>query len=173
MARRVDLKDQTPLIIKAENLTNGACAVCRCGLSGAWPMCDGTHKATIGEEPGKLYRYERELPQGTIKRHEVGEVTMPGEKLHESQEEAQKGQAQHDGAATHRPRRPERGVAAEGTHGNEAGAEGRSGQAEDELLVQSGQGSSTTGSDGGKPLVTGGAEGILPKNRSGQGGESA
>jgi CDGSH-type Zn-finger protein len=168
MARRVDLKDQSPLIIKQEDLVNGSCAVCRCGLSGHWPMCDGTHKATIGEEPGKLYRYERELPQGTIKRHEIGQIEMPGDKVYEAKEEGQ-----HEGAASHRPRRPERGVSAEGSRGNEAGAEGRSGGAEDELVAGADQASSTTGSDGGRPLATGGAEGILPKNRSGQGGESA
>ena len=167
MARRVDLKDPTPLIIKAENLTNGSCAVCRCGLSGHWPMCDGTHKATIGEEPGKLYRYEREMPQGTIKREEIGEVTMPGKKQEDAPTQDGSGKS-HEGA--HRPPRPERGVTSEPSRGNEAGAEGKSG-AGDELLATPGSGASA--GDGGKPLATGGAEGILPKNRSGQGGESA
>jgi CDGSH-type Zn-finger protein len=168
MARRVDLKDQSPLIIKADDLVNGSCAVCRCGLSGHWPMCDGTHKATIGEEPGKLYRYERELPQGTIKREEIGKLEMPGDGQKATDETA----GQHDGAASHRPRRPERGVAAEGTRGNEAGAEGKSG-AGDELLATPGRSEEAQAEGGAKPLATGGAEGILPKNRSGQGGESA
>lgn len=170
MARRVDLKDQSPLIIKAEDLVNGSCAVCRCGLSGQWPMCDGTHKATIGEDPGKLYRYERELPQGTVKRTEIGDLEMPGDGPKQADPTLEDA-GRHEGAATHRPRRPERGVAAGATHGNEAGVEGRSGDAEDELVtapVDAGE-----ARDGGKPLATGGAEGILPKNRSGQGGESA
>ena len=32
--------------------------VCGCGLSATLPMCDGTHKATLGEEPQELYWYD-------------------------------------------------------------------------------------------------------------------
>ncbi len=39
---------------------------CKCGLSMNQPYCDGSHKLTAGEAPGKMYWYDEE---GT--RHEV------------------------------------------------------------------------------------------------------
>jgi CDGSH iron-sulfur domain-containing protein 3 len=32
--------------------------VCQCGLSQKQPFCDGHHKLTRTEEPGKLYQYD-------------------------------------------------------------------------------------------------------------------
>ena len=32
--------------------------ICMCGLSSRLPICDGTHKGCVSEEPGKLYEYD-------------------------------------------------------------------------------------------------------------------
>jgi len=32
--------------------------LCKCGLSKNQPYCDGSHKLTKGEDPGRLYWYD-------------------------------------------------------------------------------------------------------------------
>jgi len=51
MARLVKHDAKGPVEVKAG-------WVCMCGLSKNKPLCDGSHKQTLTEEDGKLYKYE-------------------------------------------------------------------------------------------------------------------
>ena len=60
MARLVRLEGTKPIEIKP---SDKSVWVCTCGLSRAFPICDGSHKKcpkTEGEEEGKLHVYDRE-----------------------------------------------------------------------------------------------------------------
>ncbi|MFC7137421.1 CDGSH iron-sulfur domain-containing protein [Halobaculum litoreum] len=57
--REVTLTDTGPVRFDEDDLHDeyGDIAVCRCGLSDEFPLCDGSHRATEDEEPGVCYKY--------------------------------------------------------------------------------------------------------------------
>ncbi|MGE5611931.1 MAG: CDGSH iron-sulfur domain-containing protein [Bacillota bacterium] len=56
MARLIRCQATGPIQIKPQTESVWICA---CGLSQTLPYCDGSHKKTKGEEPGKLYLYDK------------------------------------------------------------------------------------------------------------------
>ncbi len=55
MARIVTKDEMSPAEIKVGGESKW---IRMCGLSKNPPYCDGSHKMCVGEEPGKLYKYE-------------------------------------------------------------------------------------------------------------------
>ncbi len=55
MARLVKRSRKLPYMVTVGGETQ---AICACGLSANLPFCDGTHKITETEEPGKLCWYD-------------------------------------------------------------------------------------------------------------------
>lgn len=61
MAREVTHTEIGPRIIDEADIDEekGDIAICLCGLSAGYPFCDGSHRATVDEDPDTTYRYER------------------------------------------------------------------------------------------------------------------
>ena len=65
MAREVTHEARGPTVLDDDDKgDDGLIFVCRCGLSDAKPLCDGSHKATADEEDGVVYKYANDDADG-------------------------------------------------------------------------------------------------------------
>lgn len=80
MTRLIPHTARGPLkVLKTDLHPGDAVYLCRCGLS-ANPngLCDGSHKATLDEQAGRVYLYERDA-QGKLLRTAAPFVPAPSE----------------------------------------------------------------------------------------------
>lgn len=73
MTRQVTHHLQGPLPIAKSTFPGDSIYACQCGLSARFPLCDGSHKATLEEQAGQTYRYDRQ--DGKLVRLEAAEAS--------------------------------------------------------------------------------------------------
>ncbi|MFB6183167.1 MAG: CDGSH iron-sulfur domain-containing protein [Haloarculaceae archaeon] len=78
MAREVTHDAHGPRILdEADFEAKGDVAICQCGLSAAYPFCDGSHRNTTDEDDGVVYKYEGDDDENP--RHVVDEIRFADE----------------------------------------------------------------------------------------------
>lgn len=77
MTRIVEHTETSPIAIPKDSVPGAHIHVCRCGLSQTPPLCDGTHRITRNEPPGRLLRYQRVGDQLVAQDVEVKPVATP------------------------------------------------------------------------------------------------
>lgn len=83
MAREITHEATGPRRLTAEDVDDekGDVAICMCGLSAAYPFCDGSHRATADEEPGTRYKYEDD--DDANPRHQIAEIVYADDRSRE------------------------------------------------------------------------------------------